>query len=176
MRPRRTPVNRPLLVATFFAVITLPARADNPIAKELQTKTEPEYFQVKNEHAAMHQAVIHARKTVGKFIGALKHPAAGQIDFEVKKPFVQGNEVEHIWLSDVQFTGSRFQGRVDNTPRKIRGVKIGQLVSVNPNEISDWVYIDNGKLVGGYTIRARYNELTAEQKKEFDRQADFRMN
>jgi len=155
----------------------LPARADNPIAKELQNKTatEPEYYQVQNEHNAMHQAVTKARKTVGKFIDALKHPVAGQTDFEVKKPFVQGSDVEHIWLSDVQFSGSRFQGRVDNTPRKIHGLKVGQLVSVNPNEISDWVYVDNGKLVGGYTIRAHYNELTPDQKKEFDRQADFRI-
>jgi len=176
MRRRRTQTNQ-LLAALFLAGITLPARADNPIAKELQNKaaTEPEYYQVQNEHAAMHQAVIKARKTVGKFIDALKHPAAGQTDFEVKKPFVQGSDVEHIWLSDVQFTGSRFQGRVDNTPLKIHGLKVGQLVSVNPNEISDWVYVDNGKLVGGYTIRAHYNELTPDQKKEFDRQADFRI-
>jgi uncharacterized protein YegJ (DUF2314 family) len=178
MRPLRTQVNRSILAAAVCVGIALPAKADNPIAKELQnkTKTEPEYYQIPNEHAAMHQAVIKARKTVGQFIGAVKHPATGQTDFEVKKPFVQGNEVEHIWLSDVQFTGSRFQGRVDNTPRKIRGLKVGQLVSVNPNEISDWVYIDNGKLVGGYTIRAHYNQLTPEQKKEFDRQADFRIN
>jgi len=176
MRCRRTQINQ-LLATVFLAGLILPARADNPIAKELQNKTttEPEYYQVQNEHAAMHQAVIKARKTVGKFINALKHPAAGQTDFEVKKPFVQGSDVEHIWLSDVQFTGSRFQGRVDNAPRKIHGLKVGQLVSVNPNEISDWVYLDNGKLVGGYTIRAHYNELTPDQKKEFDRQADFRI-
>ena len=176
MRRRRTQINQ-LLATVFLAGLILPARADNPIAKELQNKTttEPEYYQVQNEHAAMHQAVIKARKTVGKFIGALKHPAAGQTDFEVKKPFVQGSDVEHIWLSDVQFTGSRFQGRVDNAPRKIHGLKVGQLVSVNPNEISDWVYLDNGKLVGGYTIRAHYNELTPEQQREFDRQADFRI-
>lgn len=175
--PQRTQVNPSLLAAVLFVAITLPAKADNPIAKELQNKTatEPEYYQVQNEHAAMHQAVIKARKSVGKFIDALKHPAAGQTDFEVKKPFRQGSEVEHIWLSDVRFIGSRFQGRVDNKPRKIPGLKVGQLVSVNPNEISDWVYIDNGKLVGGYTIRAHYNELTPEQKKDFDRQADFRM-
>src|ERR1700746_580106 len=142
MRCRPTPINL-LLGAVSFAGMAVPARADNPIAKELQSKTttEPEYYQVQNEHAAMHQAVIKARKTVGKFIDALKHPAAGQTDFEVKKPFVQGSDIEHIWLSDVQFTGSRFQGRVDNTPRKIRGLKVGQLVSVNPNEISDWVYL-----------------------------------
>jgi uncharacterized protein YegJ (DUF2314 family) len=176
MRCRRIQVNR-LLAAVFLAGIALPAKADNPIPKELQNKTatEPEYYQVQNDHAAMHQAVIKARKTVGKFIDALKHPAAGQTDFEVKKPFVQGSDIEHIWLSDVQFTGSRFQGRVDNTPRKIRGLKVGQLVSLNPNEVSDWVFIDNGKLVGGYTIRVRYSELTPDHKKEFDRQANFRM-
>ena len=69
----------------------------------------------------MHRAVIQARKTVGKFILALNHPAPGQQDFEVKKPFIQGDQVEHIWLSDVRFVGNRFQGRLDNQPRKIRG-------------------------------------------------------
>jgi uncharacterized protein YegJ (DUF2314 family) len=140
------------------------------VAQELKKgSTEPEYFQVPHDHAAMHRAVIEARKTVGKFITALKHPAPGQQDFEVKKPFIQGNQVEHIWLSDVRFVGKRFQGQVDNQPRNIRGLKLGQLVSVNPNEISDWLYIENGKLVGGY------NELSPEQKQEFDRKADFKI-
>jgi uncharacterized protein YegJ (DUF2314 family) len=75
----------------------------------------------------------------------------------------------------VEFVGNRFQGRVDNQPRKIRGLKLGQLVSVNPNEISDWLYVDNGRLIGGYTVRVRYSELSPEQKQEFDRKADFKM-
>jgi uncharacterized protein YegJ (DUF2314 family) len=78
-------------------------------------------------------------------------------------------------LSDVKLVGGRFQGKVDNVPEKINGLKLGQVVSVNPDEISDWVYINNGKLVGGYTIRAHYNELTPEQKKAFGRSADFRL-
>jgi uncharacterized protein YegJ (DUF2314 family) len=106
----------------------------------------------------------------------LKHPAIGQRDFEVKEPFFEGNEVEHIWLSDVRLVGQRFRGRVDNKPQKIRGLKLGQLVSVNPNEISDWLYVDNGKLVGGYTVRAHYHELSPQQKQEFDRAADFKID
>jgi uncharacterized protein YegJ (DUF2314 family) len=54
-------------------------------------------------------------------------------------------------------------------------VKAGDLVSVNPDEITDWVFVDNGKLAGGYTIRAHYNELSPEQKKQFDQLADFRI-
>ena len=67
-------------------------------------------IQKKADHAAMHRAVTEARKTVGKFILALNHPAPGQQDFEVKKPFIQGDQVEHIWLSDVQFCRQPFPG------------------------------------------------------------------
>jgi uncharacterized protein YegJ (DUF2314 family) len=165
-----------LLSASLITGLTLNAQAAHVVAQELKKgNTEPEYFEVPNDHAAMHHAVIEARKTVGRFIIALKHPATGQQDFEVKKPFIQGNQVEHIWLSDVRFVGNRFQGQVDNQPRKIRGLKLGQLVSVNPNEISDWLYVDNGKLVGGYTVRAHYDELSPQQKQEFDRKADFKI-
>jgi uncharacterized protein YegJ (DUF2314 family) len=115
-----------LVGASVIAGLTLNAQAANVVSQELKKgSTEPEYFQVPKDHAAMHRAVIAARKTVGKFITALKHPAPGQQDFEVKKPFVQGNQVEHIWLSDVRFVGNRFQGRVDNQPRKIQGGEVG---------------------------------------------------
>src|ERR1700730_15086863 len=121
-----------LLSATVMAISTLNVRSANVIAQDLkQGGTEPEYYQVPKDqhHAAMRSAVKEARKTVKNFINALQRPGPGQQDFEVKKPFIQGSDVEHIWLSDVKFTGSRFQGRVDNTPRKIHGLKVGQLVS-----------------------------------------------
>jgi len=174
-----TQVNRPFVAAAaLFATITLPAQGDTPTgdAPPSNSATEPETYRVPNEHVAMHEAVTKARKTVRKFIDALEHPVSGETDFEVKKPFVQKGEIEHIWLSDLKFVGGRFQGKVDNVPEKIKGLKLGQVVSVNPDEISDWVYINNGKLVGGYTICAHYNELTPRQKKAFDRFADFRLD
>jgi uncharacterized protein YegJ (DUF2314 family) len=123
----------------------------------------------------MHLAVQEARKTIKTFIAALKQPSPGQQDFELKKRFVQGDQVEHIWLSNVKIVDNHFEGQIDNQPRKIDGLKLGQVVSVKRNEISDWLYIDNGTLVGGYTVRAHYNELTPQQKQEFDRDADFKI-
>jgi uncharacterized protein YegJ (DUF2314 family) len=160
-----------------FASLSPNARSANVVSQELkQESTGAPFFQVPKDqhHAAMQLAVKEARKTVEKFITALEHPGPGQQDFEVKKPFIQGNQVEHIWLSDVRFIGKRFQGRIDNQPRKIGGLKVGQIVSVSPRDISDWLYIDNGKLVGGYTVRVHYNELSPQQKQEFDRQANFK--
>lgn len=176
MVPHHVKINSLVLTgALVFGGVALPtAVADHPVGHELgRPNSEPESFDIKNNHARMHRAVLQARKTVGTFITALQHPSPSQQDFEVKKAFRQGNEVEHIWLSDVRFVGNRFQGRVDNTPTKILGLKVGDLVSVNPDEITDWVFIDSGKLVGGYTIRAHYEELSPEQKKQFDQLADF---
>ncbi len=167
-----------LLGASVIATLTPNAPAANVVGQQLKNNdAEPAYFQVPKDrhHADMRRAVIEARKTVNEFITALQRPAAGQQDFEVKKPFTHGDEVEHIWLTGVKLVGNSFQGRVDNQPRKIPDLKLGQLVSVSPKEISDWLYVDNGKLVGGYTVRVHYNELTAEQKRDFDRQADFKI-
>jgi uncharacterized protein YegJ (DUF2314 family) len=149
-------------------------RMDNPVAREsIRQGRNPEYFRIQNQDAAMRKAVLAARSSVGTFIAALRHPSPGQGDFEVKKPFVKGTELEHIWLSGVTFSGNRFHGRVDNNPVKIKGLGMGKLVSVNPNEISDWAYVDHGNLVGGYTIRVLYNELSPERKKELEDESRF---
>jgi uncharacterized protein YegJ (DUF2314 family) len=161
MKGNRRPIYL-LIAISALALLSISARAADTGQEHENSSIEPPYVEVPKDHIAMHRA-------------ALKHPAPGQQDFEVKKPFIQNGQIEHIWLSDVQFAGNQFQGRVDNQPRKIQGLKLGQLVSVKPNEISDWLYVDHGKLVGGYTVRVQYNELSPKEKREFDRAADFKI-
>jgi uncharacterized protein YegJ (DUF2314 family) len=174
MEDNRRPIYL-IIAISALALLSISAQAADTGQELENSSIEPPYVEVPKDHIAMHRAVTEARRTVGEFIAALKHPAPGQDDFEVKEPFIQNGQLEHIWLSDVQFAGNRFQGRVDNQPRKIQGLKPGQLVFVKPNEISDWLYIDHGKLVGGYTVRVQYNELSLKEKQEFDRAADFKI-
>jgi uncharacterized protein YegJ (DUF2314 family) len=165
-----------LLGASLGTGLTVNAPAANVVGSSLkQGTTEPEFYQVPKNNTAMHLAVQEARKTIKTFVAALRHPAPGQEDFELKKRFVQGDQVEHIWLSNVKIVGNHFEGQIDNQPRKIQGLQLGQVVSVKRNEISDWLYIENGTLVGGYTVRAHYDQLTPQQKQEFDREADFKI-
>jgi uncharacterized protein YegJ (DUF2314 family) len=167
----------PILFAGALVIgAASPARGDHAVGREdLQPATEPQVFDVNQHNHAMKRAVHEARRTVGVFIAALGHPSAGEYDFEVKKPFRQGDVVEHMWLSDVTFSGNRFQGRVDNMPRKIKGLKMGDRVSVNPNEISDWAYVENGRLVGGYTIRVLYWELPPAGREALQKEVRFRI-
>jgi uncharacterized protein YegJ (DUF2314 family) len=165
-----------LLAGALLTGAASHARADHAVAREdIKPGVEPQVFDVNRHNHAMKRAVHQARRTVGVFILALRHPAAGQQDFEVKKPFVQGDVVEHLWLSDVTFSGNRFHGYVDNKPRKIKGLKMGDRVSVNPNEISDWAFVEKGRLVGGYTIRVLYSELSPQGRAALQKEARFRI-
>jgi uncharacterized protein YegJ (DUF2314 family) len=149
-------------------------RMDHPVAREsIRHDKNPECFRIKDKDLAMRNAVHTARKTVGTFIAALQNPSPTQRDFEIKKTFIQGETVEHIWLSNVTFSGNRFHGMVDNHPMKITGLKMGARVSANPNEIADWAYVDKGNLIGGYTIRVLYKELSKERRKELENENRF---
>jgi uncharacterized protein YegJ (DUF2314 family) len=132
MEGNRRPIYLIIAISALALQSIISAQAADTGQDLENSSVEPPYVEVPKDHTAMHQAVTQARRTVGEFIAALKHPAPGQQDFEVKKPFIQNGQIEHIWLSDVQFVGNRFQGRVDNQPRKIQGLKLGQLVSVGP--------------------------------------------
>jgi uncharacterized protein YegJ (DUF2314 family) len=165
---------------TFILALTLgffdqAVGADNGPNQVIHKSKGKGDYAVSNDNDAMGQATESARKTVNQFITAMKNPRPGQTDFEVLKPCVEGVEVEHIWLSDVKVVGNRFQGVVDNAPRKVRRLQEGQVCSVNPDEITDWLFIDNGKLVGGFTVRAHYKQLSPAEKAEFKRHADFKI-
>jgi uncharacterized protein YegJ (DUF2314 family) len=166
-----------LLLGPLFIAGCTGQGVEHPVGREIRRAgVHPEVIHIAKNDVQMRRAVREARKTVGVFIAALKHPAKGQHDFEVKKPFVKDGEVEHLWLSHVEFHGNHFHGRVDNHPHRMEGVKFGDRVSVNPNEISDWAFVDNGKLVGGYTIRALCCFLTPERRMEFQNATKVRID
>lgn len=128
---------------------------------------------VADDDPQMNAAIETARKSVDTFIAVLKSPKPGQIEFSVKMEFIDGEDSEHMWLTPVSFDGKNFQGTVSNDPRDVRTVKLGQKVSVAPDQISDWMYIDNGKLVGGFTSRVLRDKLTPDERAEFDKSLPF---
>ena len=101
--------------------------------------------------AKMNAAMATARATVGKFKTALASPASDQTGFSVKMPVTEDGKTEHMWLADVTYDGKSFHGTINNEPEMVKSVKLGQKVSVDATGISDWMYVDKGALVGGYT-------------------------
>jgi uncharacterized protein YegJ (DUF2314 family) len=66
--------------------------------------------------------------------------------------------VQHVWCNNVERAGGRMFATVNNAPilasRSLqRGVQRGQRIEVNERQISDWMYLRAGKIVGNYTMR-----------------------
>jgi uncharacterized protein YegJ (DUF2314 family) len=128
---------------------------------------------VADDDPRMNAAMVKARSTVNTFIAALKSPQPGQSAFSVKMAFTDGTNTEHMWLTPVSYDGTQFQGTVNNEPEKVNTVKLGQKVTVAPSKISDWMYVENQKLVGGLTLRVLRDALTPAERVDFDKGVPF---
>jgi uncharacterized protein YegJ (DUF2314 family) len=128
---------------------------------------------VADDDPGMNAAIEKARSNVNVFIAALKSPKAGQSAFSVKMAFTDGTNTEHMWLTPVTFDGANFQGSVNNEPEKVKTVKLGQKATVAPDKISDWMYVENRKLVGGETLRVLRATLSPTERADFDKSVPF---
>ena len=128
---------------------------------------------VASDDPRMNAAIDKARSTVKAFIAALNSPKAGQTGFTVKMAFTDRGNTEHMWLTPVAFDGTKFIGTVNNDPEFVKSVKIGQRVTVAPEKISDWMYVQNGRLVGGETLRVLRAAMTPAERADFDKSVPF---
>jgi uncharacterized protein YegJ (DUF2314 family) len=135
-----------------------------------QRAGEPDMIYVPNEDKEMAWAIEKANLTLWYFEESLKKPQDFQSYFSVKVQIFDGEISEHIWLNDPKFDieGNLF-GTVGNEPVNITTVKLNQEIGVDRNFISDWMIIENNRLIGGYTIRAIREGLPDHKKNDFDK-------
>src|SRR6202162_1940712 len=134
-----------------------------------KTPGHPGYVRVADDDKAMDRAVEHAQRSLGFFMAALRAKKPGDTMFEIKKGFVDGDKVEHLWITNVKYDGKNFSGKINNRPIDVKNVHLGQRVMIAPRDVSDWMFLKNGKLMGGYTTRVLYARLSPEGKGQFDK-------
>ena len=121
----------------------------------------------------MEAAIRKAKDTIGQFFEAFVEPTERQQSFLVKVVFDEGEQREHIWLADLDFGGAKPSGVIANAPH-LTSLVFMQRVEFEPSYILDWMYVEDGYLVGGYTtcvIRAR---MTPEERREHDSQSPYK--
>jgi uncharacterized protein YegJ (DUF2314 family) len=140
----------------------------------VERRGQPTVVQVSDDDNAMNRAMDEARATVDQFVTALNAPQPTQKSFSVKLLVTDGQHSEHMWVPPVRYEQGKFFGQLNNVPDLVHGVKLGDEVSVPTNEISDWMFVDEGRLVGGCTIRVLRDGLSAAEKRQFDRSVPFK--
>ena len=108
----------------------------------------------------MSQAIQKARASIGDFFRAHRVRRARQTDFRIQAIFHEGRRTEQIWLSHLDFNTKPATG-IASTRTRFKSVPYGKRVQFRPDQMSDWMYLDDGQVVGGFT---RNNPVNRERR------------
>ena len=151
----------------FFSKLFKKESKDSSVRKR---PNNPDVVDVSQGDDSMNWAIEKANLTLHHFESCLKNPHESQFYFSIKVEIVDGNKNEHIWLTEPSFDkdGNLF-GVVGNEPIDVTNVQMNQKIGIDRKMISDWMIIQNGRLIGGYTIRAIRDKLEGAALKNFDK-------
>lgn len=89
-------------------------------------------------------------------------------DGEHRTPTKDAPEVEHMWLSEVDFDGQFVSGVLLNAPNWLKTVKEGDSACLPLGEISDWMYAISGEVFGAYTVNLLRSRMGRRERREHD--------
>ncbi len=116
---------------------------------------------------ALEAAAQEARESLDKFIGHLAHPKPNQSDFSIKAQIHDGGMGHVMWLQGLAFDGTDFTGFLGPDAAGLKTHNPGDRIAVAPKDVEDWMFVENGKLVGGFSLRAIRGRLTGEARNQF---------
>jgi uncharacterized protein YegJ (DUF2314 family) len=125
----------------------------------------------------MAAAIRKARATLPDFLALAKATASKAEGFSIKVAIREGNNAEYFWIYPFDNKDGQFSGVLNNTPRSVRKVKLGDKITFTEKEIVDWIYMDSGKMKGNYTACALRSKSSKQEfeafKKRFGLDCDF---
>lgn len=140
----------------------------NGPSREVHREGESDVIMMENDDPEMERAIQKARETYTAFVNALENSTPEHQAFTFKMSFpTPDGDGEHMWVTDVQWDGVRFSGWVNNEPLDTTAVSFGDSVSALPQELSDWMYFDGNRVVGGYTLRVMHYQRSPEAQRQF---------
>ncbi len=162
-----------LFVAGSAGLLTLDnsLHADNA---RKRNKSEVRQTAATPQEEEMEKAMDEAVEKLDNFLAVLKAPKKNQDQFAIKFIVDVKDEAELLWLNEPKFEKGVFTGKLANQPAIAKHLKMGEAIKVKEDDVVDWMYVEEGKLQGGYTIRVQRKFIQAAERKKFDDQFKFK--
>ncbi|MEM9217275.1 MAG: DUF2314 domain-containing protein [Cyanobacteria bacterium P01_F01_bin.150] len=141
--------------------------------------TEPLFKNIHNADKEMLEAYAQASSSINEFIALVESDvkAIYMAKLRFRDPDLSEELGEdrflYLWLSDIFFHKEEglLSGVFFEVPEELKKWhQIGQRLGFDPEDVFDWMVIENGHAKGGFTIRVTRNQLSSEQEQaEYDR-------
>lgn len=127
---------------------------------------------VPKDDPAMARAFDKARASLDQFLILLRDAPPYMRSPAVKVGVSEGERVEYFWISNVVQNGETFSGLINNQPRTVKSVRIGQNYEFSRSQIVDWTFADtrSNQMIGNYTACALLTREPPDQAAAFRRQ------
>ena len=114
-----------------------------------------------------------ARDTLDDFIGKIATPHADRTFVAVKVRFRPPDESpQDIWVDEVTYSNGVLRGSIGDDIPSLK-FEAGEKITINEEDIVDWMIVEDGKLVGGYTIRLAIQRMSTEERERFLETLDY---
>ncbi len=115
----------------------------------------------------LESAFEEARATLGEFVRRIQTPNPARTFAALKVRFTHTDRtIEYIWVDNVTYENGILRGEVGDDLPDLR-LTAGELITIPQEDIVDWMIVENGVLIGGFTIRLAYSRMTPEEQQRF---------
>ena len=159
-----------LLIPNFFFVCVFLLFSCNISNRDASRPPSPT-IEVVQSDKEIERIADNARRALPIFFRNLNTPENGANNFYVKYPLssddgdVEPKVREQVWLGDIRLKNNACYGTLANTARS-RGQK---RVTIDMDKITDWMYIQDGKIIGGRSIKYLLEKIPDDQRNEDQR-------
>lgn len=153
----------------FFVLIFLAACVPaTPTLSPTATVTESS-----STDPEMESAFAEARATLDEFITQIATPNPTREFVALKVRFMLPDvSTQDIWCDDVAYEDGEFTGNMGDDILALR-LSFGERLTISTEDILDWMIVQDGKLIGGFTIRVAYLRMTPAEKEFFLNDAGY---
>lgn len=157
-----------IFAIALVIIITSCGNDSKVTIRQNQRDSSDHLIEFSSDDRKMNAAMEEARASFPDFLRMLNSDCKECDRFNVKMRFEEGETIEHIWLDNLEIKDGSLVGLIANEPENITNIRYGDTVSVRKEMLSDWMYVQNGRLVGGYTVKVMYDQMNETEKKTME--------
>lgn len=115
----------------------------------------------------MQAAFQQAQDTLDTFIQKISNPDPKRTLTAVKVRFVlPDSSTQDLWVDQISYQDGLFHGTMGDDIPTLK-LSVDDKIKIARKDVVDWMLVEDGQLVGGYTIRLAYKRMSPEQKEQF---------